>query len=108
MKRQVRVGRREVMVTETLVDRVVGYLNPRAGLDRLGPRVTMEAAGGYRGGRRDRRNLHQWRPEEAPRTRTRFPICPISGRERRDLARNITDRDRRDRDDRHQRDRRRS
>lgn len=34
----------------TLLDKVVGYFSPSAGLDRMRSRTTMATAGGYKGG----------------------------------------------------------
>lgn len=46
----------------TLVDRVIGYFDPRRGVERLGARAMMSLAnGGYEAGRRDKRSMRKWR-----------------------------------------------
>jgi lambda family phage portal protein len=83
---------REVEVRETLADRVVAWASPRAGLDRLRARYTMELAtggvGGYNAGRRDRRNLRSWRPQEGSANADTLLDLPDLRARSRDLARN--------------------
>lgn len=45
-----------------LLDRVVMALDPAAGLKRLHARTMLDAAGGYSGGRKNRRPTKLWRP----------------------------------------------
>lgn len=78
-------------LSRTIVDRVIGYFSPRAGLDRLRDRVALDASigpGGYKGGRRDRRPTKRWRPFEASADADILPDLPDLRARARDLARN--------------------
>ncbi|NMV37235.1 phage portal protein [Ralstonia insidiosa] len=46
----------------TIIDRVVGYLSPAAGLERMRSRVQMAIAGQWFGARFDRRATQNWAP----------------------------------------------
>lgn len=75
----------------TLVDRVVGYFSPRAGLERLRHRLMLSAAtgeGGYKGGRRERRPTKRWRPAEASADADTLIDLPDLRARARDLRRN--------------------
>ncbi len=94
MTRTVRVGRHEITVRETLADRVIGYFNPSAGVERLRSRFLLEASsagvgGGYVGGRRDRRPTRNWRPPEGSGNADTLPDLPDLRARSRDLARNM-------------------
>lgn len=90
--RKVRVGRREVEVKQTIVDRIVEAVAPRAGMERLRARVQMELAspaGGYDGGRRDRRSTRNWRPTAGSANADIQPDLDSLRARSRDLARNV-------------------
>lgn len=89
MSRTVKLGRRDITIRETIVDRVVGYFSPQAGMERLRARVTMEAWGGYKGGKRDRRQTRSWRPSEGSANADTLPDLPDLRARTRDLARNM-------------------
>lgn len=92
MTRTVKVGRQTVEVRQTLVDRLVEAISPKAGMDRLRARVQMEMAspqGGYQGGRRDRRQTRNWRPVAGSANADIQPDLPDLRARSRDLARNI-------------------
>ena len=75
----------------TLMDRVIGYISPAAGLKRLHNRMMLDAStgqGGYKGGRRDRRATKRWRPAEASADADILPDLPDLRARARDLARN--------------------
>ena len=74
----------------TLIDRVVTWLNPRAGFERHRARVLLNATGygGYTGGRRDRRAMRNWRPREASADTDILPDLSDLRARSRDLARN--------------------
>lgn len=73
----------------TLLDRLVGYVSPSAGLDRLRARTAMAAAGGYKGARHDRRSMKRWTPGEGSADADTLPDIPdLRGRSR-DLGRNM-------------------
>ena len=77
--------------SQTIVDRVVGYFSPQAGIERLRSRMMLSAAvgdGGYKGGRRDRRPTKRWRPAESSADADILLDLPdLRGRSR-DLRRN--------------------
>jgi lambda family phage portal protein len=88
MSRTVKVGRREVSVPWSLFDRAVEWFSPAAGLSRLRGRVMMEAAGGYNGGRRDRRSLRNFKPKQTSANEDISPDLPNLRARSRDLIRN--------------------
>jgi hypothetical protein len=81
--------------TRTVADRVVGWLNPDRGLARLRSRAMLAAAtgdsraGGYEGGRRDRRGTKRWRPPEGSADSDTLPDLPDLRSRARDLERNV-------------------
>lgn len=86
---KVRLGRREIDVKLSLVDRVVGWANPAAGIERIKARTMMAVAGGgYQGGRRDRRATRKWRPAETSANADILPDLPDLRARSRDLVRN--------------------
>src|SRR4051794_37401359 len=89
---KLRLGRREIEVRENLADKIVGYFNPAARIERLRARATVEVAGGvggYLGGRRDRRNTSNWRPSEGSANADIQPDLADLRARSRDLARNM-------------------
>lgn len=78
--------------SRTVLDRVVGWFSPKAGLDRMRHRMQLSAAtgdsGGYRGGRRDRRATRYWRPGGGSADADILPDLPDLRARARDLARN--------------------
>jgi lambda family phage portal protein len=75
----------------TLLDRVIGYVAPRAQLQRLRARAGiswLSTAGGYLGARTDRRMTREWRPGQGSADAdTLWDLPELRGRSR-DLARN--------------------
>ena len=87
---KVSLGRREIEVQWTLADRFATWLNPRAGAERLQSRVQMSiAAGGYSGGKRDRRATRNWRPRQTSVNEELSADLPDLRSRSRDLARNV-------------------
>ncbi|HEY4775651.1 MAG TPA: phage portal protein [Xanthobacteraceae bacterium] len=87
----IRIGRREVSVSWTLLDRAIAQVSPARGLERWRTRVMMAAGGlgGYDGGRRDRRQTKRWRPAAASADAdTLLDLPDLRGRAR-DLIRNV-------------------
>jgi lambda family phage portal protein len=78
-----------VRVRQTIADRLVGYFNPTAGVKRLQSRMMLDAAGGYVGGRRDRRQTRNWRPGEGSANADLLPDLPDLRSRSRDLERNM-------------------
>ena len=76
---------------QTVLDRMIGWLSPRAGLTRLHDRMALDAStgqGGYKGGRRDRRPTRNWRLKETSADADILPDLPDLRARARDLARN--------------------
>lgn len=75
-----------------LADRLVGWLSPRAGAERIAWRTRLnamaDAGGGYKGGRRDRRALRNWRPKAGSADADTLPDLPDLRARSRDHARN--------------------
>ncbi|WP_440640269.1 phage portal protein [Bradyrhizobium sp. PUT101] len=75
-------------VQPTLLDRVIGAIDPERGLKRLRARTMLALAGGYKGGRKDRRPTKLWRPEGASADADTLPDLPDLRARTRDLERN--------------------
>ena len=90
MSRIVKIGRREIAVPWTLADRLVDWVNPVAGAQRLQSRVAMEAAtGSYNGGKKDRRALRNFRPRQTSANEAVSADLPDLRARSRDLVRNV-------------------
>lgn len=75
----------------TIIDRVVSAFSPERGLERLRARtqlMTAIGAGGYNGGRRERRPTKRWRPAEGSADADTLLDLPELRARSRDLARN--------------------
>lgn len=80
------------VASPTLLDRVVGYLSPSAGLTRMRDRAMLSsftAAGGYKGGKRDRRATRNWVPGGNSADADLLPEFDDLRARSRDLARNL-------------------
>lgn len=87
---KVSLGRKNLDVKWTLVDRLTAWLSPRAGAERLQSRVQMSIAmGGYSGGKRDRRATRNWRPKQTSVNDELATDLPDLRARSRDLARNV-------------------
>lgn len=90
MSMQVKSGRHSIDVRWTLIDRLVEWINPAKGVERLRSRLTMSVStGGYTGGRRDRRATRNWRPEQKSANEDISPDLPDLRSRSRDLVRNV-------------------
>lgn len=87
--RTVKLGRKEVSVPWTITDRLVEWINPAAGMERLKGRVMMAEVGGYAGGKRDRRATRNWRPKQTSVNEELAYDLPDLRTRSRDLARNV-------------------
>lgn len=75
-------------VKPNLLDRAIMALDPERGLKRMHARTVMAAAGGYNGGRKDRRPTKLWRPLGNSADADVLPdLADLRGRTR-DLERN--------------------
>ena len=82
-------GRPPIDVQPTLSDRLIGWVNPVKGAQRLRARAFMAlASGGYQSGRRDRRATRRWRPAETSANTDILPDLPDLRSRSRDLVRN--------------------
>ncbi|MCP3177295.1 phage portal protein [Desulfuromonas sp. KJ2020] len=75
-------------VKQTLLDRFVSYFNPVRGAERLQARAMLAIAGGYTGGRRDRRQTAAWKPGDGDADSAILPDLAILRDRSRDLERN--------------------
>lgn len=82
-----RRGRR-IEVRPTLVDRVVGYFAPRAGLGRMQARVAMSTLSGFAGARKDRAAMRAWATPVASADADTLPDLDTLRARSRDLVRN--------------------
>lgn len=76
------------LAAPTLADRVVGWLNPKAGLDRLRYRTAMNSLSGYTGARRDRNVTAVWGGAAASPDADTLPDLDLLRGRSRDLVRN--------------------
>lgn len=85
-----RAGSDTVTVRETLLDRAIRWADPMLARRRLAARVGMAyaLAGGYEGGRRDKRGLSSWQPRNGSADADLLPDLPTLRDRSRDLVRN--------------------
>ncbi len=92
MEYKFRVGRHEAMVRENLLDRAIRWVDPVRGQQRLAARAGQAAmaavAGGYTGGRRDKRSLSSFQPKGTSADAALLPDLPTLRERSRDLVRN--------------------
>lgn len=92
MKKTFRVAGQEVVVKESMFDRVVNYFNPVKGTERLhsrARRATFEAlSGGYTGASKSRRPLSEYNPRGLDADSAILPDLPTLRNRCDDLARN--------------------
>ncbi|TPN79971.1 phage portal protein [Mesorhizobium sp. B1-1-2] len=75
-----------------LLDRIVGYINPGAGLERVRDRTMLASVtsqAGYKGGKLDRRATKNWRPGGNSADADLLPELDDLRARSRDLARNL-------------------
>jgi lambda family phage portal protein len=75
-------------VKPTLLDRVITAFNPESGLKRHRARTMLALAGGYNGGRKERRPTKLWRPLGGSADADALPDLPDLRNRSRDLERN--------------------
>lgn len=80
---------KKIVPKATVLDRVVGYFSPSAGVDRMRSRTMMAAAGGYKGARHDRRQTSRWKPGNGSADADVLPDVEDLRSRSRDLARNM-------------------
>lgn len=85
---KIKLGGRDVDVSENILDRAIRYVAPGAANRRLMNRAAYAVAGGYTGGRRDKRSLSSWRPAGNSADADILPDLPMLRERSRDLVRN--------------------
>lgn len=75
-------------VKPSLLDRVITAINPESGLKRHRARTMLALAGGYNGGRKDRRPTKLWHPQGTSADADVLPDLPDLRARSRDLERN--------------------
>lgn len=85
---KITVAGRQVEVSETAVDRAIAYFAPIHAARRLYARGAMALAGGYSGGRRDKRSTSAWQPKGNSADADLLPDLPTLRERSRDLVRN--------------------
>lgn len=76
-------------IRPTFLDRMVEWWDPKAGIQRRYARSMLALAGGYEGGRRDRRGTKRWRAFEGSADSDTLPDLPTLRARSRDLVRNV-------------------
>lgn len=80
--------RARVSVEANWIDRLVSYVNPTAGRNRMQARFQMAIAGGFIGGRKDRKATKDWGTRTSSADADILPDLPILRDRSRDLCRN--------------------
>lgn len=88
MKTSFRIGGKSVDVTESVIDRVVGFFDPVRGQRRFQARCQMAVMGGYAGGSRSRRATKGWKTTSNNADADLLPDLPLLRERSRDLVRN--------------------
>lgn len=88
MERTFRVGKKEVKVKETALDRVIGYWAPQRAERRLRSRIHLALAGGYVAGSRSKRSLAEFTPNSGSANADQLPEMDTMRARSRDMARN--------------------
>lgn len=79
---------REGALAESLMDKVVSYLDPERGLSRLRARAMLAVAGQWLGGRSDRRATKNWKPTSGSADQDTLWDLPTMRDRSRDMIRN--------------------
>lgn len=89
MSKKITVGRRQIDIRWTWADRLIDFVSPVAGFQRLKSRTVTAMVGGYTGGRRDRRAIRNWQPKGTSANQDISPDLPNLRARSRDLIRNM-------------------
>lgn len=76
-------------ISENIIDRMVAWFDPAAGVRRRQARVALAYTGGYLGGKRDRKPTRNWRPADDSANAAITPDLNDLRARSRDLARNV-------------------
>lgn len=85
---KLRVGNRQVEVSENVLDRAIRWVDPVRAQRRLAARAVFALAGGYNGGRSSKRGLSSWAPLGNSADRDLLPDLAVLRERSRDLVRN--------------------
>ena len=86
--KSINIAGRQVVVKETAIDRLVGWINPQKALARLGSRALLEMHARYVGASKDRRATRSWLPGGADADGDILPDLETLRARSRDLLRN--------------------
>jgi lambda family phage portal protein len=89
MKPKARQPARLAEARPNLLDRIIEWVAPGVGLTRRRDRAMLDASGGYRGGKRDRRATGSWTPLGGSADADLMPEVDDLRARSRDLARNV-------------------
>lgn len=90
MSRIIQVGSKRIEVDWGPLDRLVEWISPAAGIERLKGRLAMSASGGgYTGARKDRRQTRNWKTKQTSGNEDLAGDLPTLRARSRDLVRNI-------------------
>lgn len=88
MEAKIKIGPRQVVVKENLIDKAIRYLDPIKGQKRFRARAMTALAGGYEGASKTKRSLSEWKPLGSDADTDLLPDLPTLRRNSRDLIRN--------------------
>lgn len=89
MSKTITIKGKEIEIQWSMLDRLVDWLSPSAGIDRLKGRLAMSASGGYTGARKDRRQTRNWKPKATSSNEDLAGDLPTLRGRSRDLVRNV-------------------
>ncbi|MCK9570076.1 phage portal protein [Candidatus Pacearchaeota archaeon] len=88
MNKTLQIGRKSITVPETIIDRVVSWIDPVRGQRRFRARAAMAISGGYTGASKSKRSMTSWTTGGAdPDTDILYDLPTLRDRSR-DLIRN--------------------
>jgi len=88
LSKSINIAGRQIVVKETAIDRLIGWINPQKALARLGSRALLEMHARYVGASKDRRATRSWLPGGADADGEILPDLETLRARSRDLLRN--------------------
>lgn len=76
------------LVSDTVIDRMIGYFNPEKAVRRRHARMVLSLMGGYKGASKSRRALSEWNPKGASADADISADLPVLRERARDLSQN--------------------
>lgn len=77
-----------ININQNVIDKLVTFINPQAGLRRMEAKTRLAIAGGYTGAKRDRRQTKSWNSTDGSADNVTLPDLSILRERSRDLLRN--------------------